>query len=62
MNKKELTRRVAEKLGHVPLKYAASVIDTVFETIAEGLESDGKVTIGQWGTYLAEDFQEDKAN
>ena len=33
-----------------------SITDAVFESIAEGLQEDGVVTIGKWGTYTAEDI------
>ena len=56
MNKKELVKRVAEKLGGPPQKTAARAVDAVFESIAEGLQEDGVVTIGKWGTYTAEDI------
>jgi nucleoid DNA-binding protein len=56
MNKKELAKRVAEKLGELPQKTATRAVDAVFESIAEGLQEDGVVTIGKWGTYTAEDI------
>jgi len=56
MNKKELVKRVAEKLGGLPQKTAARAVDAVFESIAEGLQEDSVVTIGRWGTYTAEDI------
>jgi nucleoid DNA-binding protein len=56
MNKKELIVRVSEKLGGVPNKSAARAVEAVFESIAEGLQEDGIVTIGKWGTYSAEDM------
>ncbi len=56
MNKKELIERVAEKLNGVPRKVAAQAVEAVFESIAEGLQQDGVVTIGKWGTYSAEDL------
>ena len=56
MNKKELIRRVAEKLDGVPQKVAAQALEAVFESIGEGLREDGVVTIGKWGTYSAEDL------
>ena len=56
MNKKELVKRVAEKLDGLPQKMAARAVDAVFESIAEGLQEDGVVTIGKWGTYTAEDI------
>jgi len=56
MNKKELVKRVAEKLDGLPQKAAARAVDAVFESIAEGLQEDGVVTIGKWGTYTAEDI------
>ncbi len=59
MNKQQLIVRVSEKLGKVSKKYAAKVIDAVFESIAEGLQEDGIVTIGKWGTYSAEDIGND---
>ena len=56
MNKKELAKRVAEKLDDLPQKTATRAVDAVFESIAEGLQEDGVVTIGKWGTYTAEDI------
>jgi len=56
MNKKELVKRVAEKLGDLPQKTATRAVDAVFESIAEGLQEDGIVSIGKWGTYTAEDI------
>jgi nucleoid DNA-binding protein len=56
MNKKELVKRVAEKLDSLPQKTATRAVDAVFESIAEGLQEDGVVTIGKWGTYTAEDI------
>ena len=57
MNKKELIARVSEKLGGISQKSAADTVEAVFESIAEGLQEDGIVTIGKWGTYSAEDMQ-----
>jgi nucleoid DNA-binding protein len=57
MNKKELIVRVSEKLGGISQKSAAETVEAVFESIAEGLQEDGIVTIGKWGTYSAEDMQ-----
>jgi nucleoid DNA-binding protein len=59
MNKNELVKRVAEKLDGLPRKTAAKAVDAVFESIAEGLQEDGVVTIGKWGTYSAEDIVAD---
>jgi nucleoid DNA-binding protein len=56
MDKKGLISRVADKLGGIPQKDAASAIEAVFESIAEGLQEDGIVKIGKWGTYTAEDM------
>ena len=56
MNKKKLVKRVAEKLDGLPQKMANRAVDAVFESIAEGLQEDGVVTIGKWGTYTAEDI------
>jgi len=56
MNKQQLITRVSEKLGGVTKKSAAGAVDAVFESIAEGLQEDGIVTIGKWGTYSAEDI------
>jgi nucleoid DNA-binding protein len=56
VNKKELVKRVAEKLDDLPQKAAAQAVEAVFESIAEGLQEDGVVTIGKWGTYSAEDL------
>jgi nucleoid DNA-binding protein len=57
MNKKELIVRVSEKLGGISQKSAAETVEAVFESIAEGLQEDGIVTIGKWGTYSAEDME-----
>lgn len=59
MNKKQLIDRVAEKLGGVSKAEASKAVESVFESIAEGLSEDGVVTIGKWGTYSAEDLAED---
>ena len=56
MNKQQLIIRVSEKLGGLSKKSAAKAIDAVFESIAEGLQEDGVVTIGKWGTYSAENM------
>jgi nucleoid DNA-binding protein len=57
MNKKELIARVSEKLEGISQKSAAEAVEAVFESIAEGLQEDGIVTIGKWGTYSAEDME-----
>ena len=57
MNKTELVKRVAEKLDDIPKKTAVNAVDAVFESIQEGLEEDGIVKIGQWGTYTVDDIQ-----
>jgi nucleoid DNA-binding protein len=57
MNKAELVKRVAEKLDDLPKKVAAKAVDAVFQSIQEGLEEDGIVKIGQWGTYTVDDIQ-----
>ncbi len=59
MNKKELVKRVVEKLDGLSQKTATRAVDAVFESIAEGLQEDGVVTIGKWGTYTAEDIADD---
>ena len=56
MNKTELVKRVSEKLGDLPKKTAAKAVDAVFQSIQEGLEEDGIVKIGQWGTYTVDDI------
>ena len=57
MNKTELVKRVAAKLDDIPKKTAARAVDAVFQSIQEGLEEDGIVKIGQWGTYTLDDIQ-----
>ena len=57
MNKTELVKRVAEKLDDIPKKTAVKAVDAVFESIQEGLEEDGIVKIGQWGTYTVDDIK-----
>lgn len=59
MNKQQLITRVSQKLGGASKKAGARAIDAVFESIAEGLQEDGIVTIGKWGTYSAEDLASD---
>ena len=59
MNKKQLIDRVAQKLGGVSKSAASKAVESVFESIAEGLNEDGIVTISKWGTYSAEDIAED---
>jgi nucleoid DNA-binding protein len=59
MNKKELIKRVAEKLNGLPHKTAVRAVDAVFESIAEGLQEDGVVSIGKWGTYTTEDIADE---
>jgi nucleoid DNA-binding protein len=54
MTKKELVVRVSEKLDGVSQKAAAKAIDAVFESIAEGLQQDGVVSVGKWGTYTSD--------
>jgi nucleoid DNA-binding protein len=56
MNRQELNKSVAEKLGGISNKEAARAVDAVFESIAEGLAADGVVKIGKWGTYTAEEM------
>ncbi len=57
MNKSELVKRVAEKLDDIPKKIVAKAVDAVFKSIQEGLDEDGIVKIGQWGTYTIDDIQ-----
>jgi nucleoid DNA-binding protein len=59
MNKKELIERVSEKLKGISKQDAAKAIDAVFGSIAEGLQEDGIVKVGKWGTYSAEDMEAD---
>jgi nucleoid DNA-binding protein len=59
MNKKQLIDRVASKMGGVSRAAASKAVESVFESIAEGLAEDGIVTIGKWGTYKAEDLAEE---
>jgi nucleoid DNA-binding protein len=56
MNKQQLIKRVSQKLEGVPQKIAAKAVDAVFQSIQEGLEEDGIVKIGQWGTYTVDDI------
>ena len=46
MNKKQLIDRVAQKLGGVPKAAASKAVESVFESIAEGLSEDG-----EWRPY-----------
>jgi nucleoid DNA-binding protein len=59
MNKQQLIARVGEKLGGTSKADAARAVEAVFESIAEGLNEDGIVRIGKWGTYKAEEIERD---
>lgn len=50
MNKAELTALVAEKV-QLPKKHTEEVIDVLFDTICETLESGDKVVISGFGTF-----------
>ncbi len=54
MDYKSLKKRVAQKLDNSSIKYASKVIDAVFESISEGLNEDGSVSVGNWGKYIVE--------
>ena len=45
------------QLDDIPKQIAAKAVDAVFQSIQEGLEEDGIVKIGQWGTYTVDDLQ-----
>ena len=59
MNIKELIARLAEKLDGTTKSFAARAVEAVFESIGEGLQEDGIVTIGKWGTYSADEMRDD---
>lgn len=50
MNKNELIRAIANKLG-ITLKDAAAVLDGTIEAITEGLEKGEKIQISGFGTF-----------
>ena len=50
MEKKDLDQAVSKRLN-VALKEAKIAIDAVFESIAEGLANDHKVSLGKWGSF-----------
>lgn len=54
MNKSELSKAVADKVG-VSSKQAASVLDAAFDEIIEQLKAKGSVTIGGFGTFATKD-------
>lgn len=54
MNKTELTKAVAEKVG-IPPKQASAVVDAVFEEVASTLKAKDSVTIGGFGTFATKD-------
>lgn len=50
MNKVELVKSVAEKTG-VTQKDCVSIVDSVFESIKDGMIKDGRVQIVGFGTF-----------
>ena len=50
MNKVELVKNVAEKTG-VTQKDCTGIVDAVFESIRDGMVSDGRVQIVGFGTF-----------
>lgn len=54
MNKSELSKAVAEKVG-IPPKQVTAVLDAVFDEIAATLKAKESVTIGGFGTFATKD-------
>ena len=50
MNKNELVRAIANKLG-ITLKDAANVLDCTIEAITDGLNAGEKIQISGFGTF-----------
>ncbi len=50
MNKNELIREIANKLG-TTLKDASASVDAFIEAISEGLVNEGKIQISGFGTF-----------
>ncbi|SDW97222.1 DNA-binding protein HU-beta [Alicyclobacillus hesperidum] len=57
MNKSELARHAAQKSG-LTLKQGEEVVNAIFDTIAEALESGEKVQILGFGTFEVKDRAE----
>lgn len=60
MNKLELTKSVATKVG-LTQKDAAVAVDAVIESIKEGMVEDGKVQIVGFGTFEVKERAEREA-
>lgn len=52
MNKQELIESVSS-LTSLPKKDAKAVVDAVIDSIKNGIEEDGKVSITSFGTFLS---------
>ena len=54
MNKSELAKVIAEKVG-IPPKQVSAVLDATFDQIAEAMKAKETVTIGGFGTFATKD-------
>ena len=54
MNKREIAKRVSEKMG-MPENKAKKVVNTIFEVITDGLATRKKVRIKGFGTFLVKE-------
>lgn len=50
MNKKHLARQVSERLG-LSADDASRIVDALVAVVTQGLRSDGKVLISEFGTF-----------
>ncbi len=54
MNKRELISEVATKTD-LSVKQASTIVDAVFQTVADGLQKGDSIKIGDFGTFVVKD-------
>jgi integration host factor subunit beta len=57
MNKSDLVDYVAQKLN-LPRKKAETVVNTVFDTMAETLVDGGRIEIRGFGSFVSKNYEE----
>ena len=58
MKKTELVRHVAERLPHLTHQDAASIVDTIFESMADALAQGDHIEIRGFGTFKVKNRSE----
>jgi len=56
MNKSELTEQLAEKLN-IPVRDAASIIDTILESMTDALVEGKSIEIRGFGSFTVKEYQ-----